>query len=95
MGIFSVTISKNNDSMRTMQRLEQSYSQDSQTKSNESINMKVRNNQYLTIDNRNVRVIVMSSHTYCQHTTVSCRTIVTKINNDASDDNQEYMQVRP
>ena len=95
MGIFSVTISKNNDSMKTMQRLEQSYSQDSQTKSNESIIMKVRNNQYLIIDNRNVRVIVMSSHTYCQHTTVSCRTIVTKINNDASDDNQEYMQVRP
>ena len=37
MGIFSVTMSKNNDSMKTMQRLEQSYSKDSQTKSNESI----------------------------------------------------------
>ena len=95
MGFFSVTISKNNDSMKTMQRLEQSYSQDSQTKSNESIIMKVRDNQYLIIDNRNVRIIVMSFHTYCQHTTVSCRTIVTKINNDASDDNQEYMRVRP
>ena len=59
MGIFSVTISKNNDSMKTMQRLEQSYSQDSQTKSNESIIMKVRDNQYLIIDNRNVRIIVM------------------------------------
>ena len=59
MGIFSVTISKNNDSMKTMQRLEQSYSQDSQTKSNESIIIKVRDNQYLIIDNRNVRIIVM------------------------------------
>ena len=62
---FSVTISKNNDSMNTMQRLEQSYSQNSQTKSNESIIMKVRDNQYLIIDNRNVRIIVMSLHTYC------------------------------
>ena len=95
MGIFSVTISKNNDSMKTMQRLEQSYSQDSQRKSNKSIIMKVRDNQYLIIDTRNVRIIVMSFHTYCQHTTVSCRMIVTKINNDASDDNQEYMWVRP
>ena len=85
MGIFSVTISKNNDSMKTMQRLEQSYSQDSQTKSNESIIMKVRDNQYLIIDNRNVRIIVMSFH----------RMIVTKINNDASDDDQEYMWVHP
>ena len=47
----------------TMQRLEQSYSQDSQTKSNQSIVMKVRNNQYLIIDNRNVRIIVHDRHT--------------------------------
>ena len=73
MGISSVTISKNNDSMKTMQRLEQSYTQDSQTKSNESIIMKVRDNQYLIIDNRNVRIIVASFHVYYQNTTVSCQ----------------------
>ena len=48
--------------MKTMQKLEQSYSQDSQTKSNESIIMKVMDNQYLIIDYRNVRIIELTVH---------------------------------
>ena len=73
MGIFSVTISKNNNYMESMQRLAQSYTQDSQTKSDESTIMQVRDNQCLIIDNRNVRIIVASFHTYYQNTTVSCQ----------------------
>ena len=57
--------------METMQGLAQSYTQDSQTKSDERPIMQVRNNQWLVID-RNVRIIVVSFYTYCQNTAESC-----------------------
>ena len=64
-------LSNNKQEQYTMQGLAQSYTQDSQTKSDERTIMQVRNNQWLVID-RNVRIIVVSFHTYCQNTAESC-----------------------
>ena len=87
-------MSKNSDSMETMQGLAQSYTQDSQTKSDERPIMQVRNNQWLVID-RNVRIIVVSFHTTARILLSLVVMIVTKINKKASVDSQEYMWVRP